>query len=70
MFVSLSAALVQACGFGKEKERRTALWWRGGMEMEMEERWDKGKEERMMYFSVTSINGAEVKSSGRGRKSI
>lgn len=24
MFVSLSAALVQACGFGEEKERRTA----------------------------------------------
>lgn len=30
MFVSLSAALVQACGFGEEKERMTALWRRRG----------------------------------------
>lgn len=32
MFVSLSAALVQACGFGEDKQRRTALWWRRGMD--------------------------------------
>lgn len=54
MFVSLSAALVQACGFGEEKESRTALRLRGGMEIDVEERQDKEEEERMMYFSLTS----------------
>lgn len=50
MFVSLSAALVQACGFGEEKERRTALWRCGGMGTE--ERRDKEEEERKMDFSL------------------
>lgn len=54
MFVSLSAALVQACGFGEEKKRRDSVVAAQGMEMEMEERREKEVEEREMYFGLTS----------------
>lgn len=46
MFVSLSAALLQACGFGEVKEKRTALWRCRGMEMDVEDRQDKEEEEQ------------------------
>lgn len=45
MFVSLSAALVQAWGFGKSEESRRVLWWSGRMEMDVEGRQDKEEEE-------------------------
>lgn len=68
MFVSLSAAPVQACGFGEEKERWTALWRcrRTGME----ERQDKGEERRRgrRISAEETINRDEVKSSCQGKE--
>ncbi len=62
MFVSLSAALVQACGFGQKRERRTALWQCRGMERETKKR-RKGR----WVAAYEAINKDEVKSSGHRR---
>lgn len=69
MFVSWSAAPVQACGFGEERERRTEWWRRRGTEPDEERRQDKRRGgEDDVFQPEQAINRTEVKGACQGKE--